>query len=711
MNIPDPPNGVGRVAIRIADVVPGVPFCDAALAFYRAGFRVIPGYPDRKHASVQWDGWLDKLSPDTIAAHYAEHPDHTLCCILDERLLVLDADTPSAVAALDIIEQQFGIESKFRVKTLRGWHYYYGLARGVVVRTSAHSTEKFPERIDVKAARSLVVLPPSPNKIIARCDIKTVDDLVEVGQDFVDAVFRHNGGEPPREHRSPQLVGDDDGRPAATATVAELEAMLDQIDPDCGYDEWCRMLMAVHHETRGSEEGFHLVNRWSRRGAKYCGERELRPKWRSFDGYTGTPITVGTIRHHLAQRGKGATSDSGFEVCEYEVVDVMAAGAAAGASPVETSVASEVRQGDAPSSGVVEAQVTPELILTAYSLTGSLKQLKQEAREQVRLLDGLALMGQATVFFAAPNTGKTLLVLWLLIQAIKERRVDPASVFYLNCDDNLSGLIQKVELAEQYGFHMVAEGYRDFEARKFLALLNELIASDRAGGVVIVLDTLKKFSDLMDKRVSSRFMTVIRKFVFKGGTAILLAHTNKNPGPDGKPVFAGTTDVRDDADCAYVMWATDDPETGERIVQFENRKSRGDVRQQAAFAYLLGDSLNYRDRLASVRPVDEPEVVELNVAAATRADDELVAVAQACIREGIVMRMALVAEIARRSKCGRRKAQEVLDKYTGADLPQHHWTYDVQARGAKVYRLLEPTPEEEADRTPATDTDEESGHE
>lgn len=695
-------------APTIASIVPDTPCVDAALAFYRAGFRVIPGHPEKKHSAVKWGDWLDRLSPETIASHYVEHPDHTLCCILDERVLVLDADTSLAVSALDILEQKFGIESNFVVNTRRGQHRYYHLREGVVARTSAHSTEAHPERIDVKAARSLVVLPPSPNKTIASGDISSVDDLVEVGQDFVDAVFQHNGSEPPREHLSPQSTGE---RPVATANLHELQAMFDQLDPDRSYEVWSKGLMAAHFETGGSEAGFELVNRWSGRGAKYCGERELRAKWRSFDGYTGTPVTAGTLRYYLAQHGGGVASDSGFQVCDYEVVEVVPPEMPASAPSTGVSAAPDTDEGDVQSGEEADVQITPELILTAYSLTGRLKQLKREAREQVRLLDGLALIGQATVFFAAPNTGKTLLVLWLLIEAIKERRIDPALVFYLNCDDSLSGLIQKVELAEKYGFHMVAEGYQGFEARKFVALLHELIASDQARGVVIVLDTLKKFTDLMDKRTSAGFMTVIRKFVLKGGTVVLLAHTNKNPGPDGKPVFAGTTDVLDDVDCGYIMWATDDPDTGKRVVQFENRKTRGDVRQQAAFAYLTAESLSYLERLASVRAVDEPEVVTLQVAASNRADDELVAVTKTCIREGIVMRMALLAAIALRSKCGRRRAQEVLDKYTGDDPLQHHWTYDVQARGAKVYRLLGPPPVATPSETPTTDMPEGSDHE
>jgi hypothetical protein len=90
---------------------------------------------------------------------------------------------------------------------------------------------------------------------------------------------------------------------------------------------------------------------------------------------------------------------------------------------------------------------------------------------------------------------------------------------------------------------------------------------------------------------------------------------------------------------------------------------------------------------------------------------ELVAVAKACIREGVVKRMDLVAAIAQRSKCGRRKAEELLDKYAGDDPLQHRWTYDVQARGAKVYRLLGPAADAQAAGTSSTDPTEGADHE
>ena len=68
----------------------------------------------------------------------------------------------------------------------------------------------------------------------------------------------------------------------------------------------------------------------------------------------------------------------------------------------------------------------------------------------------------------------------------------------------------------------------------------------------------------------------------------------------------------------------------------------------------------------------------------------MIAVAKDCIRQGIVKRMDLMKAIAQRTQCSRRSAEQLLDTYTGTDPQRHHWTFEVQARGAKVYTLLEP---------------------
>ncbi len=697
----------GRPALLPRDIVPGVSCAEAALVLHAAGFRVIPIDAGTKVTAVKWDGWLDQLSPTTIASYWAAHPGHELGCIVDDRLLVLDTDSPTSSSAVVELERAHGVESNFVVGTRRGEHRYYRLAEGTFARTNVHSTESHPERIDVKARRSMVVMPPSANKTIVRCDIDVVADLTIVGQDFVDAVFRHNGAEPPRE------IANVEPRPKAPTaadedkTLARLRVMLDSFDPDCGYDKWYRILMAVHHATGGSDDGLALADGWSARGRTYCGEQELRSKWRTFEGYSGTPVTEGTLRAMLKKQGADLVEIADAAEPQFERFDGPTVDNAN--PPITASTAQSVST--APVEATPDPVLSPTLILTAFSITRSLKKLKREMVEQKHLLDGIALMGQATVLYAAPNTGKTLLVLWMLIQAIKQNRVDPSLVFYINCDDSMSGLVQKGEIAAAHGFSMLSDGYEGFEIKNLKSILLEVIRLGQAMGAVIVLDTLKKFTDLMDKTTCSDFMKLIRRFVMRGGTVLMLAHANKRLGPDKKPVYAGTSDILDDADGGYIMWVSSEAGAAERVVEFERRKGRGNVRQRATFAYSGADGLPYERILASVREVGAAEAVEVQVAAEVRADAVLVEATKGCIREGIVKRMELMPAIALRTKCGRRNAEQLLDKYTGTDPRQHHWNYTVQARGAKVYHLLVPDPPADGGIAASTSTPREHGHE
>ena len=67
----------------------------------------------------------------------------------------------------------------------------------------------------------------------------------------------------------------------------EIKDLLSHIPPDCGYDEWLNVLMALHFETNGT--GIDIADQWSSGGSKYKGRREIEAKWRSFKsgGVTG----------------------------------------------------------------------------------------------------------------------------------------------------------------------------------------------------------------------------------------------------------------------------------------------------------------------------------------------------------------------------------------------------------------------------------------
>jgi hypothetical protein len=236
---------------------------------------------------------------------------------------------------------------------------------------------------------------------------------------------------------------------------------------------------------------------------------------------------------------------------------------------------------------------------------------------------------------------------------------------------------------------MLAEGQRDFSARDFINIMREMIEKDQAKGVVIILDTLKKFVDLMDKTKTSAFTNVIRPFVMKGGTIIALAHTNKNPGKDGKPVYGGVSDILNDIDCAYTI-APVSSENGTKVVEFVNVKRRGNVVDTTAYSYCVGNGVSYGEIIASVQEIDPTALEPLKQAEAIKSDAEVISTVIACINEGVCSKMMLADAAAKRAGISKRAAIQVIEKYTGEDSTSHRWTFAVRDRGAKVYSVLTP---------------------
>lgn len=140
------------------------PYPAAAIHWHSFGFSVIPIIPGKKQSAVKWDPWLAALSQETISAHWDKHPDHELGFIVGDDVIVFDADSPEAIAALAELEKAFDINPALTVSTAKGQHHYFRRAPGTYAKSDSHSTEEHPERIDVKTGRALVVLPPSTGK-------------------------------------------------------------------------------------------------------------------------------------------------------------------------------------------------------------------------------------------------------------------------------------------------------------------------------------------------------------------------------------------------------------------------------------------------------------------------------------------------------------------------------------------------------------------
>ena len=93
-----------------------------------------------------------------------------------------------------------------------------------------------------------------------------------------------------------------------------------------------------------------------------------------------------------------------------------------------------------------------------------------------------------------------------------------------------------------------------------------------------------------------------------------MAHTNKHRSSDGKPIYGGTADVRDDCDCVFIL----DKLAGrlfedEITVEFTCDKARGDVADSVCFTYARRHGQTYAELVNSVKRIDEHSVEELKL--------------------------------------------------------------------------------------------------
>lgn len=84
-------------------------------------------------------------------------------------------------------------------------------------------------------------------------------------------------------------------RSAAGMSEAEMRESLARLDPACGYQDWIKVGMALHHETGGAEVGLDIWDEWSRVAEeKYPGREKLAAHWRSF-GRSDAVVTMRSI--------------------------------------------------------------------------------------------------------------------------------------------------------------------------------------------------------------------------------------------------------------------------------------------------------------------------------------------------------------------------------------------------------------------------------
>lgn len=153
--------------------------------------------------------------------------------------------------------------------------------------------------------------------------------------------------------------------------------------------------------------------------------------------------------------------------------------------------------------------------------------------------------GHVNLWVAPSNGGKTLLA----SLAARELSSIGYKVYYMQEDAAVGDLKEMQQQAEEHDYRLVSSVLGETSTDEILNALRKWTNSDiDLSEYVFIFDTLKKFSEVMQKAESKQFFKLMRTLTVRGATVLLLGHSNKNLTNDGKLIFEGVGDNRNDVD-------------------------------------------------------------------------------------------------------------------------------------------------------------------
>lgn len=185
----------------------------------------------------------------------------------------------------------------------------------------------------------------------------------------------------------------------------------------------------------------------------------------------------------------------------------------------------------------------PDEELLQFKVTAEMASAIEDA---VFLIDGVITSGATTVLVGKPSAGKSLLA----SSFAGELHANGSKVFYINMDCTPADVKHQIQQAGDYGYELIAPQLHGTQcikaALKFLhnRASSGLDLSDR----VYVVDTLKKWVDLMTKNGVKELFGVFRSLNAKGATVFVLAHANKYRDKNGNLIYEGVSDVESECD-------------------------------------------------------------------------------------------------------------------------------------------------------------------
>lgn len=217
------------------------------------------------------------------------------------------------------------------------------------------------------------------------------------------------------------------------------------------------------------------------------------------------------------------------------------------------------------------------------------------------IIPGLVVSGHLMIFPAPANAGKTSLFMYLAGLMAQQGY----EVLYINADLAASDAHMHQKAAEENGWTLIIPDARDGDSvEKVIGYLRD-IASKHSdlSKIVIIIDTLKKFTDIQNKQQAKEGFMLFRGLTTQNATVIALAHTNKYRDESKNLTFDGVGDVKTDAD-ELIYLESFRNESGRTLITSYPDKMRASLGQKSfsiQWDQELGPCIEELDELVDVK--------------------------------------------------------------------------------------------------------------
>lgn len=233
----------------------------------------------------------------------------------------------------------------------------------------------------------------------------------------------------------------------------------------------------------------------------------------------------------------------------------------------------------------------------------------QEIEDSFPLWNDTIFHQKSHIWIAPPNGGKTTIA----TAAARELVSQGFEVMYINLDAGAADLKYYQAAASKDGYRLIAPLLQGSSEDDCVGLIEALTHGDDLSDIVVFMDTLKKFTDVISKHESKRLYQKIRAITVRGGTVVALGHTNKHKDSDGQLIYEGTGDLKSDFDIMMFLYPS--KQSDRLIISTEFDKERAKVKphtfsiDENRVVSLEGEYVNAREVENQRRREEEDRVI------------------------------------------------------------------------------------------------------